>query len=478
MPEGLGCRTFKEESHMQWFEAIAPIRLKMIVAFGLMIGLMIVNLTVSLFGLSWPTFLIQVVVTGAATMLAARLRNAICDPYVNTVVRMEGLAAGDLTTPLVYGHHKDCVGRMTNAMQTFRATALRQQQHAAEQAEVVAVFGEHLSQLTAGNLTAEIERELPDGYAELKCDFNAALESLRTLIGSVAGSAQAIRTGSSEIAQASEDLSRRTEANAESLEQTTVSISQIDARLKATAGAAKRTVVRADDAISTVVQGRSTAADAVLAMTRVTENAKGIDSVIEGLDKIAFQTRVLAMNAAVEAGRAGDAGRGFTVVADLVSALAKRSEEESARARAQLTASQSDIVEAMEMVRKVDGALERISSGVTEVHSLLGQIAEDNQAQSLAISKISVAIGTMDEATQQNAAMVEETSAAARNLSGEVSTLSEQASKFEIGASAQKVVRRNSAASKHFGEAKHSSRVKPASAAVLLHADNERHSSF
>ncbi|WP_284734854.1 methyl-accepting chemotaxis protein, partial [Sphingosinicella terrae] len=186
-------------------------------------------------------------------------------------------------------------------------------------------------------------------------------------------------------------------------------------------------VERADQAISTVDGGRSMADEAVQAMGRVSESAKGIDSVIEGVDKIAFQTRVLAMNAAVEAGRAGEAGRGFAVVADLVSALAMRAEEEAKRARDQLTVTQAEIGTAVGAVQKVDSALAGISEGVSEVHHLLGTMASDNQAQASAITQISAAVTNMDQSTQQNAAMVEETSAAARNLSGEVEALAEQA---------------------------------------------------
>ncbi|RYD67135.1 MAG: methyl-accepting chemotaxis protein [Sphingomonadales bacterium] len=351
----------------------------------------------------------------------------------------------DATTTLAQGgeakvpfrERADELGDIAGAVEQFRMAAVNRAEAdarlAAEQQIVTTSLRDGLSALTTGDLTASIDAEFPGAYVELKTNFNAALASLRGLIGSVAESTRAIRTGSSEITQASEDLARRTEANAASLEETSAAVTQMDTRLKATAAAAGRTVERADGAIATVTSGRSVADEAVQAMTRVSDSAKGIDSVIEGLDKIAFQTRVLAMNAAVEAGRAGEAGRGFAVVADLVSALAMRAEEEAGRARDQLTATQTDIGAAVEMVQKVDAALLDISGDVSEVHTLLGDIAADNQAQSTAITEISAAIGAMDHSTQQNAAMVEQTAAAARNLTGEVSALTEQADKFEIG---------------------------------------------
>lgn len=336
-----------------------------------------------------------------------------------------------------YRERQDEIGQIAVALDHFRVAGEKRAEAdariAAEQQAVTASLRDSLAAMTEGDLSRTIDADFPPAYAELKTNFNAALASLRELIGAVADSAVAIRTGSGEIAQASEDLARRTESNAASLEETSAAITQMDDRLRATAAAAGRTVQRADGAMVVVDSGRSIADEAVQAMGRVSESAKGIDSVIEGLDKIAFQTRVLAMNAAVEAGRAGDAGRGFAVVADLVSALAMRSEEEAKRAREQLTATQADIGTAVEAVQKVDGALQNISSDVTEVHTLLSEIATDNQAQSSTITQISAAIGTMDQATQQNAAMVEETSAAARNLSSEVTALADRASMFSIG---------------------------------------------
>jgi len=366
-------------------------------------------------------------------------RSGITGPLVRLQEAMAQMAGGDFSREVEGQARGDEIGGMARSVQTFREAGIAKIAADAEKArveaaqkQVVETVSEHLSGLSRGDLTASITADFPPEFATLKTNFNDALGKLRDLIGAVSETARTIRTGSGEIAQASEDLARRTEGSAASLEETAASVTQIDSRLKASAIAAASTVARADQAIATVGGGRTVADEAVQAMGRVADSAKGIDSVIEGLDKIAFQTRVLAMNAAVEAGRAGDAGRGFAVVADLVSALAMRSEEEAKRARDQLTTTQTDIVTAVEAVQKVDGALSAISDDVGQVHELLGTMATDNQAQSAAITQISAAIGTMDQATQQNAAMVEETSAAARNLAREVGGLTEQAAQFRI----------------------------------------------
>ncbi|ATY32036.1 methyl-accepting chemotaxis protein [Sphingomonas psychrotolerans] len=384
--------------------------------------------------------LIAIAIAIAIGQVVSRL--GITTPIANLQARMKTLAEGNNAVDVPGTNRGDEIGAMAKAVLVFREAAVEKERTDAakkiadaEQQRVVDTLEASLGKLAQGDLTSEIHDAFSPAYESVKVNFNAAVSELRNLIGTVMESAMTIRTGSGEIAQASEDLARRTEANAASLEETSAAVSQMDGRLKATAASAGRTVGRADGAIATVSGGRAIADEAVQAMTRVADSAKGIDSVIEGLDKIAFQTRVLAMNAAVEAGRAGEAGRGFAVVADLVSALAMRAEEEAGRARDQLTATQTDIVAAVEMVQKVDHALADISGDVSEVHKLLGEMASDNQAQSTAISEISIAITTMDQSTQQNAAMVEETSAAARNLSGEVAALSEQASKFDVGAS-------------------------------------------
>lgn len=388
----------------------------------------------------WTLVIVSLVGLGAiGAGVVLMVRRQVTGPVVAMTGLMDRLANGDDGMAVPDTERRDEIGNMARAVLVFRdnaraqAAAQTEKTRAdAEQKLVVDTLSEGLGCLAKGDLTFEIEAQFTTAYAQVKTNFNGAMTSLRELIGTVIDSAQTLRTGSHEIAQAAEDLARRTEGNAASLEETSASLTQIDGRIKATAVAAGRTVARADEAISTVSGGRSIADEAVQAMSRVRDSAKGIDEVIEGVDKIAFQTRVLAMNAAVEAGRAGEAGRGFAVVADLVSALAMRAEDEARRARDQLTVTQTDIVAAVEAVQKIDSALTDISDGVGEVHGLLGGMATDNQAQASAITQISAAMNVMDQSTQQNAAMVEQTSAAARNLSVEVQALSEEAARFKL----------------------------------------------
>ena len=378
---------------------------------------------------------------GAALLL---VRKQVVNPINAINAIMAKLTSGENNVVITGTERRDEIGTMSRALQVFRDTAVAKADADADKAAadatlqmVVDTLGSSLSELSNRDLTNRATAEYPGAYGVLKTNFNDALENVQTAMRQVSESAINIRTGSGEIAQASEDLARRTEGNAASLKETGAALVQIDTRLKATALSSGQTVARADQAIATVGGGRATAEEAVQAMGRVSESAKGIDSVIEGLDKIAFQTRVLAMNAAVEAGRAGDAGRGFAVVADLVSALAMRAEEEAKRARDQLTLTQTDIVTAVQAVEKVDGALINISGDVDEVHKLLGKMADDATVQSSAITQITEAISAMDQSTQQNAAMVEETSAAARNLTTEVTSLADQAAMFKTATGGQ-----------------------------------------
>lgn len=386
--------------------------------------------------LAWELVIVGLLVLTAVMVgLFFAVRAVVGRPMTELSSAVDGLAKGEERS-VPHLERQDEIGTLARASDVFRQSsqdrAAADARSAAEQQLVVDSLSRGLHSLSEGDLTNSISADFPQNYVGVKAAFNKANEALRELIGRVSQGAASIRAGSGEIAQASEDLARRTESNAASLEEASASLTQMDGRLKASAAAAARTAECADQAIRTVSSGRAVAEEAVQAMGRVSESAKSIDGVVEGLDKIAFQTRVLAMNAAVEAGRAGEAGRGFAVVADLVSALAIRAEEEAKQAKDQLTSAQSDIVTAVQAVQNMDGALADISGDVNQVCELVDTMASDNLAQSAAITQIAEAVSAMDHATQQNAAMVEETSAAARSLTSEVLELAEQAGRFRI----------------------------------------------
>ena len=402
----------------------------------------------------WIVILLGVLalaVLGGAFYIVSR---KVVAPIKGLAEVIHGMARSSGTTKVPHTDQRDEIGDIARAVDAYLESVIAKERDAAEAAAktqkiVTTALAQGLSALADGDLTEEIRVDFPESYATLKTNFNSALTALRSLIATVNEGAVAIQSGSTEIATASEDLARRTEASAASIEETSAALAQMDERLRGTAESANQTVRSADEAIRVVGDGRTLAHQAVDAMGRVSESARGIDDVIEGLDKIAFQTRVLAMNAAVEAGRAGEAGRGFAVVADLVSALAMRAEEEAKRAREQLTVTQDEVGAAVDAVQRMDSALEAISGGVGAVHKLLDAMAADNHAQSTAITQIVTAVSEMDRGTQQNAAMVEETSAASRNLAVEVANLADQAGRFRTGPAGAATPRSRPAAQLH-----------------------------
>lgn len=366
-------------------------------------------------------------------------RRFVVRPVERLIGNVSAMRSGNLSVALTDLDREDEIGNLGRAIDDFRRQLLDARNSAdrvrREQTDLIcSSIGSALEELAKGNLTARVSADLSGDFARLKLDLNAAMTELCRLIGEIARVATSVREGSAEIESATADLARRTEGNAATIEQTTATLVEVNSRVQAAATASQETAKRAIAMRTVVEAGRQTAADAVAVMERVNESAKGIDAVIEGLDKIAFQTRVLAMNAAVEAGRAGEAGKGFAVVADLVSALAMRAEEEARQAREQIVVTQTEISAAASAVETVDNALQRIATDVSSVHQLIETVVQESHSQSLALSEITVAVQSMDQATQANAAMVEQASAAARSLSSEIGSLADNADRFRVAA--------------------------------------------
>jgi methyl-accepting chemotaxis protein len=421
-----------------WFSQDAPIRVKfrVLALVYLLLSGGIAALAIGA-ALGWsiaPGSVIGGALAGVAAVVgvsfaASRL---ICTPYVQTVVRMEGLAAGDLESPVDYTGNRDCVGRITKAMATFRQSALAALERDTQR-QMALVMGEGLGRLAGGDLTVHIDAELQEPFLTLRDHFNDAVAALLAAMRSVATTATDIRKGASEISAASDDLSQRTEQQAASLEQTAAAMEQITATIRETATSAGRAdqIVRA--ARSEAVESGDIVRRAVDAMARIDGTSAEISEIISVIDGIAFQTNLLALNAGVEAARAGDAGRGFAVVASEVRALALRSAEAAKDVKQRVTASAETVDVGVALVSETGRSLERIIGRIGEISALVSEISAAASQQSQGLAQVNIAVGEMDGVTQRNAAMVEQSTAAARNLAAEADALSSEIARFALG---------------------------------------------
>ena len=313
-----------------------------------------------------------------------------------------------------------------------RETLQRTVEH--ESAQVVDGLARGLKQLSDGDLTARLQQAFPSKYEALRADFNRAAEQLELTLAGIVSSAGTIRSGASEIASAADDLSRRTEQQAAGLEETAAALDEITATVRKTATGAKA----AADVVLAARGDAQTSGDvvqqAVAAMSEIEQSAQEISQIIGVIDEIAFQTNLLALNAGVEAARAGEAGRGFAVVASEVRALAQRSAEAAKEIKALISASSQQVGSGVHLVGQTGEALQRIVGRVAEIDTLVGEIAASAQEQSLGLAQVNTAVNQMDQVTQQNAAMVEQSTAASHNLANEAQTLAESAAKFRVSA--------------------------------------------
>ncbi|WP_446737600.1 methyl-accepting chemotaxis protein [Rhizobium sp. CFBP 8762] len=325
--------------------------------------------------------------------------------------------------------------RACGSLSDVHAAVLLQEKTAREGDDDTAVLdtlGKALSQVAQGNLTYRITGDIPSKAARLKQDFNDAAGRLQDIMGSVARVSHAMLAGSGEIAQASDDLSRRTEQQAASLEETAAALEEITTTVRKTAeGAQEVASVTAQARVAAEESGK-VVGNAVTAMSEIEQSSRQIGQIIGVIDEIAFQTNLLALNAGVEAARAGEAGRGFAVVAQEVRELAQRSANAAKEIKTLISTSSRQVGQGVTLVGDTGKALAQIAEQVTRITTLVSDIAHSAREQATGLNEINTAVSQMDQMTQQNAAMVEQTTASGRSLADDARELSNLVRHFRL----------------------------------------------
>ncbi|THF53885.1 methyl-accepting chemotaxis protein [Allorhizobium terrae] len=372
---------------------------------------------------------------------------------------MDALAQGDRNVQVPGESRTDEIGGMARSVEVFRQAAIRNAQLEAEAEEnrkrneneraelqrraeaeaeerltkATGALAGGLKRLADGDMLCEIHEEFAPQFEALRHDFNRSVEQLRTALLDVGTAAHAVRNGSGEISQASDNLAKRTEQQAASLEQTAAALEEITANVKATSQRTgdARDLVR--NTRAKAEQSGSVVSNAVTAMGRIEEASSKITQIISVIDEIAFQTNLLALNAGVEAARAGEAGKGFAVVAQEVRELAQRSANAAKEIKALIANSEVAVGDGVKLVNDTGKGLSEIAELVQAINAHMDAIATAAQEQSVGLGEVNTAVNHMDQATQQNAAMVEEMNAAGAGLNQEAVKLGDLLARFRTG---------------------------------------------
>jgi methyl-accepting chemotaxis protein len=410
------------------------------------------------------TTTIALVLAGLAIVVAGGffgIRAWLVAPIKSLAHVMATLAGGELSAIVDGTDRKDEVGGMAKAVQVFKDNGLKArelEQDAANQrnmteeerrrnaeierlrADAMAAattgLANGLKHLASGDLTFQLSEPFASDFESLRADFNAAVAQLSETLSAVANATNQIDGGTREISQSAEDLSKRTEQQASSLEETAAALDQITTNVANSSKRADEARAVAIEANKSAAESGKVVANAVDAMEKIEQSSNQISNIIGVIDEIAFQTNLLALNAGVEAARAGDAGKGFAVVAQEVRELAQRSAQAAKEIKELIRNSSVEVEGGVKLVRETGQALKSIETHVVTINAHMEAIATSSREQSVGLAEVNTAVNQMDQVTQQNAAMVEESTAASATLAGEAARLRDLIGQFQLDGAA------------------------------------------
>jgi len=438
---------------------------------------MMLNVAALVFGLALAAWAFKIVI------------GVVLRPMQRITQSMTALADGDLTAEIPFSGLRNEIGSMARAVEVFKQNGIKVREMNAQEAALqaksadlqssigqvvsAAVAGDFtlriskdydnadlnrfaasvnelvssvdrgiaetrrvVSALAEGDLTESMRGEFQGAFGELQGNVNTTMANLRSVLGEVRAAIDTINGGAGEMRTASGDLSKRTEQQAASLEETSSALEEITVAVKSSTERATEASHMVDEARRSTEQSSAVVKDAVSAMGRIEQASGEIGQIINVIDEIAFQTNLLALNAGVEAARAGDAGKGFAVVAQEVRELAQRSAGAAKDIKALISRSSGEVQSGVKLVTATGEALGLIQSHVVKINEHVHSIATAAREQSTGLSEVSTAVNHMDQVTQQNAAMVEESTAATNRLAEEASNLAGLIARFRLDGSA------------------------------------------
>ena len=374
------------------------------------------------------------------------LRRVVSGPLNDLGSSIVSIAEGNYTQPGQYLSRADEVGRIARNVEDLKhqlasAKAMEQERETAQahQKHVVDALNNALKRMSDGDLTHAINDPFAEEYETLRSNFNSTRATMVSIIDSVIESSERIRSSAEEISVSSSDLSQRTESQAATLEETAAAMEQLNSSVRSAAEGAREVEGIMDETRATAEQSSKVVTDAVEAMSNIEASSVKISKILTVIDDIAFQTNLLALNAGVEAARAGEAGRGFAVVASEVRALAQRSSDAAQEIKHLIVESTEQVGEGVRLVGRTGEELDKIVSRVGTISGHVSGIATGAEEQSTTLNEINTGVSQLDQVTQHNAAMVEETTAASQVLRNDAAQLARVVAVFKTNSAQHQV---------------------------------------